>query len=281
MKHTPMVAALIAVAWPVDSYALSGDECIYDIPRCIKAGDAGDIGAQTSLAYLYSDLSSGKTVPKDAQKEAYWLTKAAGQGDTVSKRMLADMYEKGDGVKRDFTNAIRLFTEAANQGDKQAAQELTAAEAYLGSLYLTGAEGFEKDAKKAFDWTEKASQGSPDGSVLVALTTLGHMYCTGHGVEKNIHKCVDAYTKAATHGYDAAQLTLGLMYSTGHYKPDVPQDKELGYMWLSLAANNHGTFTSKATTALKDVESTMTTEELAKAMKRFAEWSKDIQKNGG
>jgi TPR repeat protein len=51
--------------------------------------------------------------------------KAAEQGDVNAQWCLAVCYEKGNGVKKDLTNAIEWYTKAAEQGDKEAQDKLS------------------------------------------------------------------------------------------------------------------------------------------------------------
>jgi TPR repeat protein len=49
---------------------------------------------------------------------------AAERGEASAQNNLAEMYEKGEGVKQDFQKAIRYYTLAADQGHIEAQNNL-------------------------------------------------------------------------------------------------------------------------------------------------------------
>ena len=76
------------------------------------------------------------------------LVKRAEQGDLKSGLELAKSYLTGRGVKRDYTEALRWFRIAAEDGSGEA-------EYYLANCYYKGI-GVEKDYKRALDYFLKA-----------------------------------------------------------------------------------------------------------------------------
>jgi hypothetical protein len=81
------------------------------------------------------------------------------------------MYYFGDGVPKDYKEAVKWYTKAAEQGDKSAQFE-------LGKMYYFGSDVFEgvpQDNKEAVKWFTKASE---QGNASAQLE-LGEMYCDG------------------------------------------------------------------------------------------------------
>jgi TPR repeat protein len=59
------------------------------------------------------------------------------------------MYEAGEGVSRDYAQAMEWFTKAANLGNAIAMNN-------IGAMYCNG-EGVTKDMSKAVEWWQKAA----------------------------------------------------------------------------------------------------------------------------
>ena len=72
-------------------------------------------------------------------------------------------------------------------------------------------EGVEKDLKKAVEWYTKAAE---QGDAM-AQNTLARCYKNGEGVAKDLNKSVAWYTKAAEQGDVTAQNTLAQCYENG------------------------------------------------------------------
>jgi len=62
----------------------------------------------------------GEGVPKDYETAAKWFTKAAEQGFAEAQFNLGGMYEFGDGVPQDFDAALKWYSKAAEQGHERA-----------------------------------------------------------------------------------------------------------------------------------------------------------------
>ncbi len=82
-----------------------------------------------------------KPLPKD-------LKVLAEKGDAQAQYNLGVMYERGDGVPRDFKKAVKWFRKAAEQ-------EFADAQYNLGVMYGAG-KGVPKDFKEALKWHQKA-----------------------------------------------------------------------------------------------------------------------------
>jgi TPR repeat protein len=89
-----------------------------------KAAEAGDI---TSQYYLGRSYETGQGVPKDYAEAMAWYTKAASRGDIIASDGMvgmAGMYENGHGVPKDFDKAVALYRQAAGLGNSAAADAL-------------------------------------------------------------------------------------------------------------------------------------------------------------
>ena len=96
--------------------------------------------------------------------------------------------------------ANRLWLLLAQQGDSDAAFRL--------GLYYDGAEGNERDARRAVYWYRRAAL---EGEVH-AQHNLGVAYAKGEGVEMDIAQAVKWWTLAARRGNADSQYNLGALF---------------------------------------------------------------------
>jgi len=111
------------------------------------------------------------------------------------------MYHEGEGVPRDYAQAVKWLTKAAEQGDNSAQNELAL-------MYYTG-DGVRQDYPEAAKWWTKAAAGG-DGN---AQHRLGLMYRDGQGVRQDVNEAIMWLTKAAEQDNITTQILLALMYS--------------------------------------------------------------------
>jgi uncharacterized protein len=69
-------------------------------------------------------------VKQDYTEAIKWFRKAADQGVAGAQWSLGEMYAKGDGVTKDYAEALKWWRKAADQGDPIAQHE-------VGSAYKT------------------------------------------------------------------------------------------------------------------------------------------------
>lgn len=131
------------------------------------------------------------------------LIEKAKRGDAVSQDSLGLLYLKGQGVRKDESEAVKWFQQAAEQGNAEAQN-------HLGYCYAAGS-GASQSYEEAEKWWRKAAdQGNPD-----AEFNLGQSFYSGLGVEKNNQEAVKWYRAAAEQGYARAQYNLGICYDEG------------------------------------------------------------------
>ncbi len=82
-----------------------------------KAADQGNANGQYNLGSMYD---KGQGVPRDYGEAVKWTRKAANQGNANAQNNLGIMYGKGQGVPRDYVQAHIWFNLAAAQGDDMA-----------------------------------------------------------------------------------------------------------------------------------------------------------------
>lgn len=105
-----------------------------------------DARAQYQQGIMYQ---RGEGVDADNTEAARWYGLAADQGYAPSKINLARLYYTGDGVAHDHEAAARLAEQAAKSGN-------TDAQFFLGALYHNG-HGVPNDLMKSHMWLSMAA----------------------------------------------------------------------------------------------------------------------------
>jgi TPR repeat protein len=125
---------------------------------------------QTKIGNRYK---TGEGVVKNYEEAVNWYRKAAEQGFAGAQNNLAVMYEMGLGVPKDDSEAAKWFQRAAEKHEAHAQHS-------LGIMYRDG-RGIPRDFKEAFKWLHKAAELGHHG----AFRDVGEMYWKGLGVSRN------------------------------------------------------------------------------------------------
>ena len=124
------------------------------------------------------------------------LLELANKGHAKSQTLMGVMYRDGVGVEKDLGQAASWFEKAAQQGLREAENE-------LGHLYLFR-EASVHNPSKAELWLTRAAEHG----VVVAQRDLGMLYLRGDIVGVDHDKAVIWLKRAAAQGSEEAQKTL-------------------------------------------------------------------------
>jgi TPR repeat protein len=102
-------------------------------------------------------------------------------------------------VPQDYTEAVRWYRKAADQGYAEAQSD-------LGYMYSEG-KGVPQDYTEAVGWDRKAA----DQGYARAQSALGYAYSEGKGVPQDYAQSAPWYRKAAKQGDEYAQRALAAM----------------------------------------------------------------------
>jgi hypothetical protein len=152
---------------------------------------APEISAQETMQKADEAYKAG-----DMTRFGIFTRKAADLGVARAQFNVGLMYDSGQGVARDYAQAVIWYRKAANQG-------LAPAQNNLGSLYENG-QGVARDYAQAMSWFRKAA----DQGYAVAQSNVGEMYEKGLGVPKDIAQATVWYEKAAELGNEKAKAKL-------------------------------------------------------------------------
>ena len=186
-----------------------------------KKAEAGDVDAQFNLGVLYAN---GQGVERNYSEALKWYRQAAEQNNAAAQNNLGAMYEDGQGVGRDYAAAFKWYRQAAEQ-------KLAAAQVNLGLMYANG-QGVKQDYAEADRWWRAAAAQNN----AIAAKNLGLMYYRGDGVAKDHVEAARWYRQAAEQNNAAAQTNLGVMYYQGE---GVERDFGQAFKWFRLAADQN------------------------------------------
>jgi len=129
-----------------------------------------DPAAQTREGNRYR---TGNGVTRNYIEAVYWYRRAAMQGFAGGQNNFAIMYEQGLGIGRNKIKAAKWFRKAAEQQDASAQHA-------LGRMYREG-EGVPRNFEEAAKWISRAAEQGHHG----AFRDMGEMYWKGLGVSQN------------------------------------------------------------------------------------------------
>ncbi len=187
----------------------------------------GDAKAQTDLGFMYD---KGNGVAKDETEAVKWYRKAADQGFSKAQYNLGWMYSNGRGVAINEAEALKWYRKAADQGDESAQLK-------VGMAYANG-HGMRQEGAEAVKWYQEAEaakwyrKAAEQGNV-VAQSRLGVAYATGKGVSKSYGDALKWFRKAADQGDAIGQVNLGVAYANGQ---GVATDEAEAVRWYHMAA---------------------------------------------
>lgn len=174
----------------------------------------------------YEDRKSGNYQSALKKFEA-----KAMDGDVYSIYMLGRMYREGQGVEKNYQQAVYWFVKAADKAD-------LSSEYSLGIIYEKGGYGVERDYAKAVKWFQKVATkrhlAEQSSIKIYAMRRLGIYHETGTGVKQDYKQAVKWFTYAAQQGDAKSQARLGALYMQGF---GVNRNPAAAYKWIEMSAD--------------------------------------------
>jgi TPR repeat protein len=226
---------------------------------CGKAAEQGHVAAALELNRLRHE---GADIPADETKIAAALRLEVDKGDRDAMRARADMQVYGRGLPRDAEQGLALLRRAVAAGSAAAAKDLA-------NLFLRDAPGIPRNPTQGFHWMAEAAHLGNAAAIL----DLGSMYF--NYPDAPMRDPGEGYRwlmRAALADNPAAQELLSGVLAQGAMvgaRTVIPPDPIAADMWLRLAARSP--FHDNASQR-RQIESTMTTAQLAEAKDRADAW---------
>lgn len=188
----------------------------------MRAAELGCDQSQYTLGLWYLHYLATEYVPKDYAQAAFWLTKAAEQGNMDAQLKLGKMYLEGQGVPQDDDLAVAWIRKSTEQDHEWAYYQ-------LGMMYLEGQGVPQSDIEAAACFLKAAELGDFD-----ATYQMGMMYLEGRGVPQDDEQACYWIRVSAENGYRGAQALLGEMLEQGQV---TPRNLDEAAEWLAKAAD--------------------------------------------
>jgi TPR repeat protein len=162
--------------------------------------------AQPGKAELQEGLKyyEGNGVEKNYAEAIRWFKKSAENGNVVAMENIGYMYEIGNGVQQDYEEARNWYQKALDAGSENAAE-------YLASMDEPGSGEFI-EGLKYYDYYDEGIWG-----------------------EEDCAKAMRWFKKSAENGNTEAMRAIGTIYSTGGN--GVQKDYKLAMKWYKQAAD--------------------------------------------
>ena len=148
-----------------------------------KLAEMGHTDQQINMGNYYREV---KWNPRAA---FCWYMRAAKQGDWYGQLLVADCYFEGDGVKRDYKEAVKWYESVVAQFDNEHSDRVD-------------------------------EEMGEDLSILTAVNRLAQCYSEGLGVKKDLEKAAEWYDKTGNHKY--AELIRKYGDDADEHDPDKP-----------------------------------------------------------
>lgn len=184
----------------------------------LPRAEAGDPAAQTLIAEIYA---RGLGVRKDPEEAAKWYALAAEKGVPEAQLQYALLLLDGQLVEKDHEKAFALMRSAAQEGE---------AEAQFNLAQMLVETGRPEEEKEAVMWYERAAKAG----LADAQYAFAQILATGFSGRERDEGAARMYLELASQqNYDTAQVELGTWLIEGR---GGPADHEQGFAWLKRAA---------------------------------------------
>lgn len=187
----------------------------------------GNANAQYNLANMYR---KGEGIKRNMAEAARWYLLAALQGNMYAQNAMAYMYKEGLGVEQNKEKAIEWYRRAAEQG-------LQVSQFHLARLYEEAGKqsGLSREQRSSYFssaaiwYYHAAKAGDPEAAYY-----LSDFYTRGRGVPQDLETAVQWLQRAVEEDYIPAKIELARFYQTG--KGGLKKDPAQALKWYSEAA---------------------------------------------
>ena len=248
LVSSPVLGASVRIV-PAAAFQVSqAQEGEIDLSYLRALANQGDALMQFALGLMYE---TGEIGPSDVEAAALYRL-AADQGLQEAQFRLAAFYAEGKGVTQDIEEAIRLYYEAALQGnsDSQSIIRSLADQGHESAQYLVGlmldtGVGLSRGTPIAVHYYNLAArQGHAEAYDGLrglgdrfpgAQFYLGSLNELGDGIEQDYAEALRWYRLAAAQGDEESQYRLGVMYAEGL---GVEQDLSEAAKWFRVSVED-------------------------------------------
>ena len=187
----------------------------------LSDGDASDLFEGHKTPETLLPMAAGRLTLPPVGIGPYSLRHAAANGDANAQFEVARRFGMGQGVERDFDEALRWYVQAAAQG-------FAPAQYRLGTFYERG-RSVERSLPQAKVWYKRAAEL---GNVK-AMHNLAVINTAINRDKPDYQFSIYWFKQAAVRNLADSQFNLAILYQNG---VGVPKNLVESYRWFSLAA---------------------------------------------
>ncbi len=185
---------------------------------CLAEANAGSATAARTLGMMYD---RGNGVAANPTEAVSWYRRAAGANDAEAEFLLSQMLDIGRGTQQNSAESLVHLRLAASGGWLRAQQVL--------AFRLETGTGVRKNEQEAAAWYRRAAERGD----AISQQKLADALAKGRGVDKNEAEALDWYRKAAAQGSSMAAWQAAQMYFKGR---GTAKNDSAGMEWLRTAA---------------------------------------------
>lgn len=226
------VDALVAGMRAVAEFEIAQNELAKaKIPKLKTLAKKGDTEAQLELAKYYY---KGRGIEQDYSEALTLFSKAADKENAEALYYIGEIYNRGQGVPKDQVYALIAYIMSDELGYQLATAAIINADMELNAGEAYYYENENQNYQKALFWFKKAVDKNNDW----AHEFLGDMYYEGKGVPKDYSKAFNSYLIVATNKeYDSkGKYKVGEMYYLGQ---GIRQNDKKAFEWFEKSAANN------------------------------------------
>jgi uncharacterized protein len=241
-----------AVRWYRKAAKQENPNALFNLGAAYYNGDGVDSNITAALAWFLLAEKFGSQPGADATERT---KKEARTVQSDAYEQIGDMYEKGDDLPQNSTEAVNWYRKAAETGGAHVQMKLA-------SLLLQGQSATSNYAEAQRLCEKAASLHFSPGAYC-----LGQLYEQGLGVERDVSKAAKWFREAADLGLAVAAFRVGEMYWKGE---GIQQDRISAYEFIYLASTSN---VPEAKQEKERLEKELTPKEREKGKAKAVEWT--------
>ncbi|CAO5673031.1 MAG: hypothetical protein CNLJKLNK_00803 [Holosporales bacterium] len=200
------------------------------------------------MVVLYKVYNSGvgewpASSPEALAEEIKWLRCAVNAGNVEAMKALGKHYELGSGVAMDKQEALKLYEQAAQRGDKDAENFVLIITA---SITLTNKETLSSNVLEQF---KERAQSAPEWMVVLYKVYVNGIGGYAASSPEALAEGIKWLRRAVNAGNTQAMKTLGVHYEHGN---GIPMDKQEALKLYEQAAQRGDKDAEKFALILKE-----------------------------
>jgi uncharacterized protein len=244
---------LEAIKWYRKAAKQGNPNAMFNLGTVYYNGDGVNVDDIAAYAWFLLAQKVGSMAATDAAKR---MKEEAGRQENSAFERIGDMYQKGDDLPQNTSEAINWYRKAAENGEARMQIKLVNLLFQNQSMTPTYVEIHQLCEKAA------SSHFAP------GVYCMGLLYDKGLGVEQDFTKAAKWFNEATNLGNGLAAFRLGEMYSKGE---GVKQDKISAYFFIRLASSAD---LPEAKQEKERMEKELTPKEIDKGKTKSIEWTR-------